>query len=244
MALRPFWLQSARAGRGYATSSPMVAMQATNYAMPLKGKATGPWRSSSAPTPPRALRFYPGDGSSNGPLHGSIEIAASQRTSRKPSPALPHGSSSHPFRSLFDDWHPHDINHDNFESDSHRPVQDQKVSQSLDHEFSTRQRTEHARRKPPCANISSANGRKNVIMARPRRLDQEAARDVLRPVQKSTAPPARPDRSSLSVIRLRQVVMATPALYQARRRSAGYRRLLRPICGGPLPRARTPWRAM
>src|SRR3954466_13364978 len=48
---------------GCATSSPMAAMRAAHCAMPSRGRVTGPSRSSSDPTRPKALRCCRADGS-------------------------------------------------------------------------------------------------------------------------------------------------------------------------------------
>ena len=69
---------------GFATSSPMAAMADRNSPTHWPNSAPGRWRSSNAPTPPKASCCCPGGGSSNGPSHGSIAIDASPRISRKP----------------------------------------------------------------------------------------------------------------------------------------------------------------
>lgn len=66
--------------------SPMVATPATNSAMPCAGSESGPLKSSSDPTPPRASRCCPGAGSSSARSLGSTEIDAWPRTSSRPSP--------------------------------------------------------------------------------------------------------------------------------------------------------------
>ncbi len=58
------------------------------------GSASGPSRSSSDPTTPRASRSCPVDGSWSGPSHGSVDAAASPGTGRNPSPPPRRGSPS------------------------------------------------------------------------------------------------------------------------------------------------------
>src|SRR3954447_5807084 len=59
---RPCSRPSATRFHGCATSSPMAAMRAANCAMPSRGRVTGPLRSSSDPTRPKALRCCRADG--------------------------------------------------------------------------------------------------------------------------------------------------------------------------------------
>src|SRR4051794_11665607 len=85
---------SATGFHGCATSSPMAAMRAANCAMPSRGMVTGPSRSSSDPTRPKALRCCRADGWSNARSPGSADADASPRTGRKPSKAPAPGPSS------------------------------------------------------------------------------------------------------------------------------------------------------
>src|SRR3954447_6149500 len=71
---------SATGFHGCATSSPMAAMRAANCAMPSRGMVTGPSRSSSDPTRPKALRCCRADGWSNARSPGSADADASPRT--------------------------------------------------------------------------------------------------------------------------------------------------------------------
>jgi transposase len=72
--------------RGAATPAKNLRRRSTET-------ATGRWKSSSDPIPPRASSRCPADGWWNAPSPGSAETDASQRTSRKPSKAQPLGSS-------------------------------------------------------------------------------------------------------------------------------------------------------
>ena len=81
-----------------------AATPATNCAAPWPRSATGPSRSSSDPTPPRASSSCPADGSSNAPSPGSAAVVASPRISRPPSKAPWHGYSSPTSAASPDDW--------------------------------------------------------------------------------------------------------------------------------------------
>ena len=82
--------------------SPTGAMPVTSSGKRSKGTATGPWRSSSVPTPPSLSRaksrggscFCPDAGSSNAHSHGSAGAVGSQKTGSDPSKAPPHGPPS------------------------------------------------------------------------------------------------------------------------------------------------------
>lgn len=77
---RPFpWLRHVFADGGYAGEK---------LAPPSAGSVSGPSRSSSAPTPPRASRCSPGDGSWNAPSPGWEGAAGLPKTGRPP-PAAP-----------------------------------------------------------------------------------------------------------------------------------------------------------
>jgi transposase len=75
----------------YAISSPMAVTPATSWKTLWSAMATGPLKSLNVPTQPRASSFYRAAGSWNERSPSSVETAASRRTSRKPSPAPPHG---------------------------------------------------------------------------------------------------------------------------------------------------------
>jgi hypothetical protein len=77
-----------------AMSSPTAAMPAASFARPSPSLARGPSTSSGAPMPPRASSLCRDDGSSSAPSPGSIAIAASPKTSKRPSKAPRRGSSS------------------------------------------------------------------------------------------------------------------------------------------------------
>src|SRR4051794_19526848 len=78
----------------FATSSPMAATLATSCALRSRATATGPLRSSSDPTLPRASSFYRAGGLLNEPSPGLAAAGISLRTGRQPSRAPPHGHSS------------------------------------------------------------------------------------------------------------------------------------------------------
>ena len=86
--------QSARSIRGSATSSLTAPMRATSSRTPCPNSAPGPLKSSNDPIPRKASRFCRVDGLSRERSHGSIDAAGSPRTSRPPSQAPLHGSSS------------------------------------------------------------------------------------------------------------------------------------------------------
>ena len=100
----------------------LVDTQATNCARPCAALASGPSRSSSVPTGPRASWCCRAAGSSNAPWHGSIATAASPRTSSNPSHRQPHGCSSPQSSSSHAASQDHDITTDNFESASDFPI--------------------------------------------------------------------------------------------------------------------------
>lgn len=77
---------------GCAMSLPMPPTPAASSSRPSPGSATGLWKSSGAPTPPRVSSSCRGGGWSSGPLPGSIATAAWPRTSRHPSKAPTPGS--------------------------------------------------------------------------------------------------------------------------------------------------------
>src|SRR5450631_2745989 len=86
--------QSGRSIRGSATSSLTAPMPATSSRTPCPNSAPGPLKSSNDPIPRKASRFCRVDGLSRERSHGSIDAAGSPRTSRPPSQAPLHGSSS------------------------------------------------------------------------------------------------------------------------------------------------------
>jgi transposase len=69
----------------------------------------GPFRSSNAPTPCRALKSFPEDGWSSAHSHGSDAAVGWRRTGRKPSLAPKHGCSSPTSAASPAWWQGHDI---------------------------------------------------------------------------------------------------------------------------------------
>src|ERR1700712_2906061 len=72
----------------------MAAMLAQNSKNDCRRSASGRWKSSSAPTRPRASSYCHADGLWSEPLHGWEDAEGLQKTSRNPSPRLRPGSSS------------------------------------------------------------------------------------------------------------------------------------------------------
>ena len=68
---------------GYAIFSPTASTMAPTCGMPSPNSATGPSRSSNVPPTLPGFSSFHGAGLSNGPLLGSIETAAWQKTSRR-----------------------------------------------------------------------------------------------------------------------------------------------------------------
>src|SRR4051794_37270704 len=75
-------------------TSPLAVTPATSCALRSRATASGPLRSSSDPTPPRASSFYRAGGLLNEPSPGLAAADVSPRTGRQPSRAPPHGHSS------------------------------------------------------------------------------------------------------------------------------------------------------
>ena len=86
------WPASANAFHSCSMCSLTAAMLVTNSETHAPKPASGQSKSSSDPTPPRALFCCREDGSSSGPSHGWDATAASQKTSSEPSKAQPLGS--------------------------------------------------------------------------------------------------------------------------------------------------------
>src|SRR5512132_2054278 len=80
-------IRSTTCFHGCAISLPTASIMAPTCAPPWSHSATGPSRASNAPRLTPAFSSCRADGLSNGPLPGSIETAAWQRTSRRPSRA-------------------------------------------------------------------------------------------------------------------------------------------------------------
>ena len=78
------------------TCSLTAATQVRNSKQCFGETASGRWKLSSDPTPPRASNCSRADGLLSAPSLGSVAIGAWQRTSRKPSKAPSHGSCSPP----------------------------------------------------------------------------------------------------------------------------------------------------
>src|SRR3982751_786378 len=72
----------------------MAVTPATSCALRSRAPASGPLRSSSDPTPPRASSFDRAGGLLNEPSPGLAAAGVSPRTGRQPSRAPPHGHSS------------------------------------------------------------------------------------------------------------------------------------------------------
>ena len=90
MSLKP----SASGSPGCGTSSPTVAMQATNSRTRSRATAGGPSKSSSDRIPPKASRSCRADGWSNAHSHGWAGAAVWPKTGSDPSKVPPHGPPS------------------------------------------------------------------------------------------------------------------------------------------------------
>jgi transposase len=78
----------------FSISWPIGSIGGISYSAPSRHKAPGPLKSSSDLSASKASSSCRGDGSSNGPSHGSGDAGASLKTSKEPSTAPSHGSSS------------------------------------------------------------------------------------------------------------------------------------------------------